>query len=99
MTKRSYLRHPVKMTDVAYKTLRCRLSLKETQTQFAKRFRVSVTTIVNWETGSVENMSRIYEEIMDSLTARLAEQGRLMPDASIRVLFKEEMERVGDAII
>lgn len=87
-----------KTTRLAFDTLQARLSLKETQLEFATRFRVSRGTVNKWENGVVEHTQRIYREILLSLLARLKAEGRLVPDELVYTLFKEDPALVTSGI-
>lgn len=97
MTKASFLKNPIRFTELGVKVVQTRLSLKETQKEFANRFMVSPVTIWHWERGKVDAMRRIYKKILDRLHADLAAQDRLLHRDVVLVLFKEDVERSGDA--
>lgn len=93
MTKGSFLRYPATPTKLGFAVLRVRLSLRETQAQFANRFRVSSTTVWKWEKGKVKHMQRIYRELLAQTEGQLKASGRLLPEQLVEILFKEELER------
>lgn len=80
------------MTPVGVDALQTRLSLKETQSEFASRFRVTPLTVHKWETGKVERMQRIYREILADLKLSLEAKGQLIPKDVIIVFFREDAE-------
>ena len=93
-----YIKHPIKITEAGRKVLRARLSLRETQKEFAERMRVHSMTISNWELGRVTRLSRIYREILDAIIERLRAEGKLLPDEAITVTLKGEVEKRGRVI-
>jgi len=92
MTKGTFLRYPPTATRLGLTVLRVRLSLRETQVQFARRFRVSPTTVWKWETGRVEHMQKIYKELLTGFEKELVASGRLLPEQFVEVLFKRDVE-------
>lgn len=85
------------MTPLGFKVVQCRLSLKETQEQFAERFRVTTATVCKWERGGVEVTHKIYTEILDLLHKRLKQEGRLISEYLIKQIFSDTMSTDGDA--
>lgn len=73
------IQHPMRRTPNAERVLRARLSLRESQVIFAKRFRVSNITVHKWETGKTPYMQKIYQEILGALIERLQAEGRYLP--------------------
>lgn len=98
MTKNSILRSNPRPSRLAFDVLQVRLSLRETQSEFARHFQVSKTTVYMWEKGRSKRMQRIYRHILDTLKERLQAEGRLLPDAAITVMFKEEVERLNGVV-
>lgn len=72
--------------------LRTRLSLRETQAEFAKRFHVTMKTIGNWETGRVVAMLPIYQALLDRLVEQLAKQGHLIPLELIQEWLRKQQD-------
>lgn len=98
MTKSSYIKHPLKPTAVGRAVLQARLSLRETQPEFAKRFKVSHMTIHKWETGKVEHLHRIYRHLLDALVAHLKANGQWMADDILTTVYRTELENKGNAL-
>ena len=86
-----YIKHDARPTKIGIAVLRARLSLRETQEEFSDRFRVSKTTIHKWERGYVTRMQRVYQEMLDALLKRLQAEGRLLPEAVVQTIFKDEV--------
>lgn len=80
-------------TELSKLALRVRLSLKETQVEFAQRFMVSWLTVHNWETGKSRSCNRLHHQILKSLRARLDGEGRLIPEAAFIAVYRNEIER------
>ena len=76
------------MTPLAVDVLQARLSLKETQMEFANRFRVSAVTVHKWEVGKVDRMHNIYKEILKGLIKGLEANGQLVPRDLLQGFFK-----------
>lgn len=93
-----YVRHPIKPTKLGVMCLRARLSLKETQPQFAQRFMVTPVTIHNWESGKSERINAIHQKILDTLIETLRREGRYLPEPEMTVIFKEKLEKKGNAL-
>lgn len=92
------LKTPVRVTDFAVQCLRARLSLGETQTEFAKRFLTSRQTIVNWERGKViRPQAPIHAHILDRITHNLDAERRLVPREQVETMFREALLRSGNA--
>lgn len=77
--------------------LRARLSLRETQKEFADRFRVTIVTVHNWESGKTQRIQAIHQEILNKLYLRLKDEGRLMDENAFQSLYRTEIERRGAA--
>lgn len=92
MTKSRYIKHPIKPTELSRKVLKARLSLRETQPEFAKRFMVSHITVHNWETGKTRHIQRIHKEILANLLKKLQNEGRLIDDSVLTSIYRTEME-------
>lgn len=95
MLTSSYLRYAAIKTALGVQVLRVRLSVRETQTQFAERFRVSKTTVHKWERGQTVKMHRLYKEILDNMTAKLMKEGRLVPEEMVDILFRGDRDGLG----
>ena len=87
--------HPVRVTPLAVGALRARMSLHETQTEFAKRFRVSRETICNWETGKTGRAQVIHQEILDAIMRNLQSEGKLISKDQVMHLFREVIDKRG----
>jgi len=79
------------------RVLRCRLSLKENQKDFAARFRAAGITISRWERGDVETIHGIYRDILDDLEQKLDDEGLLVPKEAVDIVYKYAIMRRGDA--
>lgn len=88
---------PVRATDIGMRVLRCRLSLKETQDEFAARFRAAGVTISRWERGDVETIHAIYREILDGLESKLKDEKLLVPMELVEIVYKTVLKKRGDA--
>lgn len=86
------LKHPIRRTELSEKVLRARLSLRESQTQFAQRFRVTKLTVHNWESGKVLYMQQIYKEILAALIGRLQNEGRYVPVEMYEMFLADKSE-------
>lgn len=95
MSTRSQLKHPLIATETSRRVLRARLSLRETQTEFAARFLVTRLTVHNWETGKSVRMQPIHNRVLDSMLQNLKEQGRLIEDALFETMYRETAESRG----
>ena len=90
MTKARLIKNPIKPTDIGLMVMRTRLSLRETQAEYAKRFHVSVKTVGNWETGRVRDILPIYKAILFRLQEQLQRQGQLMPEDMLLAIVRQE---------
>lgn len=99
MATKQYIRHPIKPTELGQLVLRARFSERETQAKFAARFRVSTTTINNWERGKTSRIQKIHREILDSLVSRLRREGRLLPEPILTTILIENVEKDGNAYL
>ena len=86
------IRHkrPIYRTELGLRVRQARLSLHETQPEFAKRFMVNVMTIHNWESGRSEFIRPINRHLLTSLLTRLQTEGRLINDDYVRGLLEKE---------
>ena len=98
MTIRKYLKHPIVPTELGRRVLRARLSLRETQKEFAERMRVSNITIYNWENGRTERINKIHREMLDTLIKQLKAGGIYMPDEAFQTVYRTQMESRGNAL-
>jgi DNA-binding XRE family transcriptional regulator len=96
MTAPGYITNPIRVTQLGTQSLRARLSLHETQAEFANRFLVNRFTIGRWETGGTARCAKIHQAILDKLIRRLADEGHLIPEEQVLVLFREAIERRGN---
>lgn len=94
-----YLKHPIVPTELGRRVLRARLSLRETQTQFAKRLRVTPVTVHNWESGKTENIQPVHQEMLDGLTAQLKKMGLYMSDEVFISHYQTKIEKRGNALV
>lgn len=85
-------------TETAASVLRARLSLRETQVEFAKRFLVTPVTIHNWETGKVSRMQNIHKKVLEELIKNLKKEGYYLPDEVFTTVFRSELAKHGNAI-
>lgn len=92
---RTYIRHPIIPTKWGINCLRARLSLGETQTEFAKRFMVQLCTVNNWETGKTKDVNAIHARILSTLIERLKKDGMYMPEPEITTVVRQRLERKG----
>ena len=90
--------HPLRPTQVSIKTIRARLSLRETQVQFAQRFHVAPITVHKWESGKVLSLRPIYQVLMNALEARLRAEGRWLSDDIFAAIYHKELEIKGNAL-
>lgn len=88
-----YLKHQIQPTALAQKIFRARISLRETQSEFSNRFRTTVSTINNWETGKTKFIQRIHLAILDSIEQRLKHEGRWLPEDLFIIAWKLKLER------
>jgi transcriptional regulator with XRE-family HTH domain len=95
MSTKSQIKHPLIATELSRKTLRARLSLRETQEEFAARFMVSRVTVHNWETGKSFRMQNIHRRILDVLLKNLAAEGRLIDDSIFDTIYRENVASKG----
>lgn len=94
MTKSRYIKYkPPKLTELAKKVLRARLSEHETQMEFASRFLVSNITVHNWETGRTNKLQPVHQRILDGMMERLRTEGRLLSEDILKTIVHEEEER------
>lgn len=68
------------ITALSLAMLRARLSLRESQAQFAKHFLVTIKTINNWERGRTARAMPIHLAILEKIIGQLKDQGQLVPD-------------------
>jgi transcriptional regulator with XRE-family HTH domain len=100
VTKQSftnYRRNPYRVTEGGVKVLQCRLSLRETQSEFAKRFKVSRMTLHRWENGQTITFHPIYRDILDLLWNRLKRDNMLLPEPVVTTVVRETKERLTNA--
>src|SRR6266699_3444912 len=90
-----YARKHIKIipTQHGKETLWARLSLRETQTEFAKRFMVGWLTIHRWETGKSKTSGRIHRQILKTILKKLHDEGRLMPHEAFETFYREEINQ------
>lgn len=69
------------------------MSLKETQTEFARRFGTSWITIHRWESGKVKKAYHVHERVLTAIMANLKQNGRMMPQEIFETYYREEVER------
>lgn len=92
------LKHPIRLTDFGFDCLRARLSLMETQAEFARRFLTSRRSIINWESGAtLEPQAKLHRHILNRLIHNLDAEGKLMPREAVLIMFRESQERRGNA--
>lgn len=77
------------ITPMGLTVLRARLSLRESQAQFAIRLHVTTRTLTNWETGRFEPQP-IYRAILERIIAQLRMQGQLLPEETVRQLLRAD---------
>ena len=85
-------------TELGKKVLRLRMSVRETQEEFAERFRVTTLTIHNWECGKTEKIQKIHKEMLDTLVKQLKHEGRYMPDDLFSIIYRTQIESRGNAM-
>ena len=90
-----YIKHPLKQTEIGMATLRCRLSLRETQNEFAKRFMVTPVTVHNWETGKSQFIQKIHRQILVTLLEKLKKEGLYLPEPVFTAIYRAEFEKRG----
>jgi transcriptional regulator with XRE-family HTH domain len=95
VTSPTYMTHPYRVTPYGMLVLRVRLSLHETQDEFAQRFRVSKNTVSNWERGFTRYPQKIHKEILDMLFHNLGRENKLIPQEQVLVLLREALEARG----
>lgn len=78
--------------------MRARLSLRETQSEFAIRFQVIPRTIQNWEVGASEHVPHIYRFILEDLTKNLKANGIYMHIDVFDPIYRDRLERRGNAL-
>lgn len=93
MIKNPYRKHQIRRTVNGERALRARLSLRETQEEFAKRFLVSPITIHNWETGKTTHMQGMHKRILEVLVERLKAEGRYMPQEAYETILRTSQEQ------
>jgi transcriptional regulator with XRE-family HTH domain len=93
-----YLKHPITPTKLGIQCLRARLSLRETQKEFAKRFQVQTCTVNNWETGKTQNINKVHQTMLDDLTEKLKREGTYIPADILTTIYREKLERKGNAL-
>ena len=98
MTKTRYVKHPVRLTPWGMSVLRARMSLRETQPEFSKRFMATPVTIHNWESGKSRHPQRIHRSVLDKLVVDLKKQGLWMPDDVFITICRTEVENKGNAV-
>lgn len=75
------------------------MSLRETQVEFSDRFRVTPVTIHNWESGKTRFIQKIHREILDKMVKRLKQDGMYLPEEVMTTIYRENVERKGNALI
>lgn len=80
-------------TAWARQVLWTRMSLRETQTEFARRFGISWITIHRWESGKVKKAYHVHERVLGAIMNNLKTEGRLMPQEVFETYYREEIER------
>ncbi len=98
MSKISYLKTPFKPTTLSKRVLRARLSLRETQKEFAARFMVSHITVYSWEHGRTSKIQPIHERILANTLSNLAANGLLMASELFDTIYRTEIERKGTQV-
>lgn len=93
------IRRPLVPTSTGARTLRARLSLRETQEEFSKRFRVTRMTIQHWESGKSLHIQKVHKEMLDKLILNLQKDGMWMPEDVFIVVFRTEIEKKGNALL
>lgn len=89
---------PIRVTDTGLLVLQVRLSLRETKTQFAKRFLVARKTIHFWETGQSLTIGRLFQEALFRMQRQLMEAKMLVPIEVVQLEFQKIIEKRGDAM-
>src|SRR3990167_445625 len=98
MFKKRYLRHPIKPTQWSKDVMRARLSLSETQAEFAVRFQVIPYTVHNWEIGRSEHVPHIYRFILEDLIKNLKDNGIWLNTDVFDTIYRDRLERKGNAL-
>lgn len=88
---------PAVLTELGVAMLRARLSLRETQAEFAKHFRVTVKTVNNWERGRSTRTPAIYTEILAKIIAQLQANGQLLLEEQLQAILRKALLRHNSA--
>lgn len=99
MSLNRYMKHPIIPTELSFTCLRARLSVKETQRQFAKRFMVQTCTINNWETGKSKFINKVHREILIALCNKLFKEGTYVDAAVVDKVMQERIAKRGNGAI
>jgi len=81
-----------RITPLSIKCLQCRLSLRETQAEFAKRFKTHRVTIVKWENGAIETQHPLAADLLDRLWHKLHQEHKLLPEAAMVTILRQNQE-------
>lgn len=88
---------PIKVTELSVLCLRVRLSLQETQVQFAKRLHVTRKTISYWEHGHTPRSLPIYMNLLESLQQNLRTRKLLVSREAVNIKLRHMLEEHGCA--
>ena len=95
----NYIKRPLIPTELGAKCLRARLSLRETQTEFAKRFHVTKMTVQHWESGKTIRIQQVHKLILEAIVFNLKRDGHYLPEEVMTTVFREEVEKKGNALV
>lgn len=94
----SYIKRPIVPTEIGAKVLRARLSLRETQSEFAQRFHVTKMTIQHWESGKTLHVQKVHKIILEALVRNLQRDGHYLPQEIMTTVYREVVEKKGNAM-